>query len=123
MGKIRGIGGIFFKCDDHKATMDWYEHVLGLDVRDETAFILKGSGPGPGYQVLGYFDGDDDYFAPSDENFMLNLSVDDLEGFVSDLRGRGVDIIGGISCFDQGKFAWILDPDGRKIELWEPVGE
>ncbi len=123
MGKITGIGGVFMKCADMEKTMEWYRQLPGFETGDETAVILRPAGGEGSYQVMGYFKEDDDYFSPSREAIMFNLTVDDLDEVLEKLREKGIETVGEVGEWKQGRFAWIMDPDGRKIELWEPSGK
>ncbi|MEE2567248.1 VOC family protein [Hyphobacterium marinum] len=119
MPKITGLGGIFYAVKDPAATRAWYRDVLGLD--GEYGPMLRWSvetGDQP-YSLLGPFSSTD-YFKPSGKDFMINLRVDDLDAFVEVLKGKGIEILGH-DDEGYGKFAWIMDPDGVKIELWQQV--
>ena len=126
MKKVTGIGGIFFKTKDPKKISDWYGDNLGLVINPYGSVFEFRQGASPdkkGYTVWSPFKDDTDYFAPSEEPFMINYRVADLKALIADLREKGVKIVGEIEEFEYGKFAHILDPEGRKIELWEPVDE
>ncbi len=119
MAKVLGIGGIFFKAADPKAVRAWYARVLGLDIQDwgGVAFPL----PDRGYSVWNVNDGSGDYFAPSSQPFMVNLMVDDLDGVLEKVRAEGEEVLGRQDDEGFGKFAWLMDPAGVKVELWEPA--
>lgn len=126
MKKVTGIGGIFFKTKDPKKISDWYGDNLGLVINPYGSVFEFRQGASPdkkGYTVWSPFKDDTDYFAPSEEPYMVNYRVTDLKALIADLREKGVKIVGEIEEFEYGKFAHILDPEGRKIELWEPVDE
>jgi predicted enzyme related to lactoylglutathione lyase len=126
MKKVTGIGGIFFKTKDPKKISDWYGENLGLVINPYGSVFEFRQGAAPekkGYTIWSPFKDDSDYFAPSEEQFMVNYRVADLKALLEDLRNKGVKIVGEIEEFEYGKFAHILDPEGRKIELWEPVDE
>ena len=126
MKKVTGIGGIFFKTKDPKKISDWYGDNLGLVINPYGSVFEFRQGASPdkkGYTVWSPFKDDTDYFAPSEEPYMVNYRVADLKALIADLREKGVKIVGEIEEFEYGKFAHILDPEGRKIELWEPVDE
>ena len=126
MKKVTGIGGIFFKTKDPKKISDWYGENLGLVINPYGSVFEFRQGAAPdkkGYTVWSPFKDDTDYFAPSEEPFMVNYRVADLKELIDDLREKGVKIVGEIEEFEYGKFAHIMDPEGRKIELWEPVDE
>jgi catechol 2,3-dioxygenase-like lactoylglutathione lyase family enzyme len=119
MAKITGLGGIFFKSPDPKRLSDWYRDVLGLDVADWGGAILPYDAPGhPPCAVWNPFKADTKHFEPSTREFMINFGVDDMDGFLAGLQAKGVVLLGRQDD-DYGRFAWIVDPDGTKIELWQ----
>lgn len=120
MARITGIGGIFFKCADPKALANWYRDMLGFAIEDWGGALLKSGPKGPPQAVWAPFDNDTKYFAPSGREFMINFAVDDLGEVVAMLEGKGVNILGREDNDPSGKFAWLLDPAGTKVELWEP---
>jgi len=119
MAKVLGIGGVFFKAAEPKAVQDWYARVLGFDVHDWGGAIFPP--PQKGYSVWSPFEAATDYFAPSTLPFMVNLMVDDLDGVLARAREAGVEPLKRDDNDPSGKFAWLLDPVGVKIELWEPA--
>ncbi len=120
-GHITGFGGIFFKSKDPKALAAWYRDVLGLSVEAWGGAMLPTDAPGhPPVVVWNAFSEKTDYFAPSSREFMVDFAVDDLDAFIAKLTAKGVPILKRDDTDTNGKFAWILDPDGTKIELWEP---
>lgn len=120
MAKITGLGGLFFKVADQEATAAWYQQNLGIGGDWGAMFPFKNDDP-EGFSLLSSFKSDTDYFGPSGKDFMVNLRVDDLDGLVANLEGKGVEILGR-QDEDYGRFAWIIDPDGVKIELWQQLG-
>ena len=122
MGKVTGLGGVFFKCADPERMYAWYETHLGMK-RDGGEFhfqwVDKDTGAA-GMTVWALFKRDTKYFAPSDAPFMLNYRVDDLDGLLERLRAEGVDVDDRREDHDYGRFAWVMDPEGNRIELWEP---
>jgi catechol 2,3-dioxygenase-like lactoylglutathione lyase family enzyme len=121
MAKVTGVGGVFFKCADPKALANWYRENLGLDVEDWGGVQFQPSAGAPPFLVWSPFRLDTDYFAPSAREFMLNFAVDDLDGMIAQLAAKGVAILKRDDDSDpNGRFAWLLDPAGAKIELWEP---
>jgi catechol 2,3-dioxygenase-like lactoylglutathione lyase family enzyme len=123
MAKITGVGGIFFRSKDPKALAAWYRDVLGFEIESYGAALLRYDAPGhPEFVVWTPVSPGSDQFAPSTREFMINLGVDDLDGVVAALEAKGVSILGR-QDEDYGRFAWILDPDGTKIELWQPAPE
>jgi predicted enzyme related to lactoylglutathione lyase len=124
MARITGVGGIFFKCKgDRAALAAWYQTHLGLRLEVFGGAILRwpeDRAEDKGVTVWHVADNDTEWFSPSDASFMVNYRVDDLGELLTHLRASGVEIVGGPESHENGKFAWIMDPDGNKIELWEP---
>ncbi|MCY7271749.1 MAG: VOC family protein [Sphingomonas bacterium] len=120
MAKVTGLGGIFYKVADPAATQKWYQETLGVGGEYGVMFPFKGDDP-EGYALLSPFKAETDYFAPSDAAFMINLRVDDLDAMIADLTAKGIEILGR-QDEDYGKFAWIIDPDGVKVELFQQIG-
>ena len=120
MARVTGLGGIFYKVEDPARTQAWYQEVLGVGGEWGAMFPFKKDDP-DGFSLLSPFKESSEYFAPSELPFMINLRVDDLDGMIADLEAKGVEIIGR-QDEDYGLFAWILDPDGIKIELWQQKG-
>lgn len=121
-GHITGVGGVFVKSKDPKALAAWYRDVLGISVESWGGAMLRYDAPGhPEMVVWNAFSQTGDYMAPSTREFMLNFAVDDLDAFVGKLEARGVNILKRDDSDPSGKFAWIMDPDGTKIELWQPL--
>lgn len=119
MAKVTGLGGIFYVVRDPEATRAWYRDTLGIDgPYGPQLDWAEETGEKP-YSLISHFT-DDEYIKPGKGGFMINLRVDDLDGFVDRLEGIGVEIL-GVSDEGYGKFAWLLDPDGVKIELWQQV--
>jgi catechol 2,3-dioxygenase-like lactoylglutathione lyase family enzyme len=121
MAKITGLGGLFYKVEDTERTAAWYRDVLGVAGEWGIMFPWKKDESGEAYSLLSPFKATSDYFAPSTAGFMMNLRVDDLDAFTAELEAKGIEILGR-QDEDYGKFAWILDCDGLKIELWEQKG-
>jgi catechol 2,3-dioxygenase-like lactoylglutathione lyase family enzyme len=119
MAKVTGLGGVFYKVEDTARTRRWYEETLGIG--GEYGAVLPWRGDSEAYSVVSPFKATTDYFGPSDLPFMINLRVDDLDAFTAELEDKGVKILGR-QDEDYGKFAWILDCDGVKVELWEQIG-
>lgn len=122
--RVTGLGGLFFKSNDPEALKRWYRDRLGIEFdRHGSVFVWKDvEAPHEEHiTVWGPFTRDTTYFVPSTREFMINYRVDDLEGILEQLRKEGVTVVGAVEEYEYGKFGWILDPDGTKIELWEPV--
>ncbi len=120
MAKVTGLGGIFYKVADPAATQAWYQEMLGVGGEWGAVFPFSGD-RAEGYALLSPFKAATDYFAPSEAPFMINLRVDDLDGLIADLAVKGVSILGR-QDEEYGRFAWILDPDGIKVELFQQIG-
>jgi len=126
MKKVTGIGGIFFKCKNPKQIKDWYAKNLGLVVDEYgSPFEFRNTNNPDEINYLQWspFKDDTDYFEPSKKEFMINYRVENLIVLVEELKKSGVTILDKIESFDYGKFVHILDPEGNKIELWEPVDQ
>jgi predicted enzyme related to lactoylglutathione lyase len=125
MERVTGIGGIFFKSKDPKAMAAWYQKHLGIPFGENSYTVFAWTNPhhptAPGSTVFSFFKNDTDYFQPSEKAFMINFRVKNLKELVATLEREGVKIAGDIQEFEYGKFGWIMDPEGNKIELWEPV--
>jgi catechol 2,3-dioxygenase-like lactoylglutathione lyase family enzyme len=120
-GHVTGIGGVFFKAKDPKALAAWYRDVLGMPVQAWGGAALRYDAAGhPPAAAWSAFAASSSYFAPSTNDFMINYAVDDLDALVRRLREKGVAILKQTDDDANGRFAWILDPEGHKIELWEP---
>jgi len=123
-GKVTGIGGVFFKTTDCKATKDWYKNNLGFNTDDYgCTFWWQDKNGEKAATQWSPFDEKTDYFNPSKKDFMFNYRVENLVELLEELKEKGVQVINKIEEFDYGKFGWILDLDGNKIELWEPKDE
>ena len=122
MAKVLGLGGLFFKSKDPAAMREWYDKVLGIESQEwGTVFTPEAAAAHPGAgTVFAPFAADTDYFAPSDKEFMFNLMVDDLDAMLARCGEHGVEPVKTFPEEANGKFAHIMDPEGRKIELWEP---
>ena len=122
--KVTGIGGIFFFSENPNETKDWYGKNLGLEITEYGSSFEFRNAHRPdeiNYLQWSPFKKGSEYFAPSKKEFMINYRVQNIEGLVRNLRKNGVTILDTIETFDYGKFVHIIDPEGNKIELWEPV--
>ena len=120
-GHITGLGGVFFKSKDPKALRHWYRDVLGVSLEPWGGAMLRYDAPGhPPMVVWNAFPQSTDYFAPSTREFMIDFAVDDLDAFLAKLKAKGATPIKRDDSSPTGSFAWIVDPDGTKIELWQP---
>ena len=124
MAKVTGIGGVFFKAKaNHKALASWYQEHLGIVLEDFGGAVLNwqlDTSEDKGLTVWHVADRDSDWFSPSESTFMINYRVDDLEAMVEQLTAAGIDILKGPEYHENGAFAWLLDPEFNKTELWEP---
>ncbi|HMU62480.1 MAG TPA: VOC family protein [Gemmatimonadales bacterium] len=125
MAKVTGIGGVFFKSTgDHAALAAWYKTHLGLQLEDFGGAILRwpdDTASDHGLTVWHVAKKDSQWFSPSQSSFMINYRVDNMAEMLQQLRAGGVEVIQGPESHENGKFAWIMDPDGNKVELWEPM--
>jgi len=121
--RVTGIGGVFFKCSDRVKLQEWYGRHLGIPSLGKDGGVFQWREAGPpndmAHTVWGLFKETTDYFQPSEKPFMLNYRVRDLDSLLARLKGEGVTVIGDTETYDYGKFGWIMDPEGNKIELWE----
>ena len=125
MGRVIGVGGLFMASAKPGETIAWYERVLGMSPNDYGGFdFLHGESarafPQAARTIFSVFDEKSDYFRPSSQPFMLNLIVDDLDAVLARAEAEGGEQLQPRENTDYGDFAWLLDPDGRKVELWEP---
>jgi catechol 2,3-dioxygenase-like lactoylglutathione lyase family enzyme len=121
MAAVTGLGGVFYKVEDPERTARWYKEMLGLGGEWGIMFPWKKDESGEAFSLLSAFKSSTDYFAPSQAGFMINLRVDDRDALLAELEAKGVEILGR-QDEDYGLFAWIMDPDGIKIELWQQLG-
>ena len=124
MARITGIGGVFFKSrNDNAALAAWYQKHLGLALESFGGAILRwpdDHADDKGVTVWHVAERESQWFSPSDSSFMINYRVDNLDEMIAQLKAGGVEVLQGPESHENGKFAWILDPDGNKVELWEP---
>ena len=125
-GKVVGIGGIFFYDDAPNELKQWYADHLGMKVNQYGALFefRKTLNPdSPGYLQWSVMKTDSNYFQPSQQPFMINYRVEHLDDLLAQLKNEGVEQIGETESYEYGKFAWIQDPSGNKIEFWEPIDQ
>ena len=124
MKRVTGIGGIFFKAKDPVSLRAWYRRHLGIDVQDwgGAAFSWTGTDgkPAAGTTIWSIGDAGGDQFAPSSSAFMVNYRVADLPALLDALRAEGCNVVDRTDDSEYGKFGWVIDPEGNKVELWEP---
>jgi predicted enzyme related to lactoylglutathione lyase len=125
MAKVTGIGGVFLKSrGDSAALSAWYQQHLGIPLESWGGAVLRWTDDAVkdgGLTVWNLANHDSQWFSPSESPFMINYRVDDLDALLAQLKAAGVAITGGPESHENGKFAWIMDPDGNKVELWEPM--
>jgi predicted enzyme related to lactoylglutathione lyase len=119
MAKVIGLGGIFFKSRDPKALRDWYAKHFGIAMNDYGASFAEDTSR-PGLTLWAPFGQETNYFAPSTKDFMLNFRVDDLDALLARLRADGVEVDPNVHEDENGRFGWVVDPEGTRIELWQP---
>ena len=124
MERVRGIGGIFFKAKDKTALAEWYRKHLGVPVEPEwggASFGWRDNDPqGDACTIWSPFAEDTTYFAPSTQPFMLNFRVSDLDAMLAQLRAGGCEVDDRVEESEFGRFGWVMDPEGTRIELWQP---
>jgi len=122
--RVTGIGGIFFKARDKDALLAWYRDHLGIDVKDWGGTTFRWQTPGAptpdGATVWSVFPADTKYFLPSAAPFMINYRVKDLASVLTALRAEGCKVDERTETSEYGKFGWVIDPEGNRVELWEP---
>ena len=122
MARVLGIGGVFFKSKDPGALTAWYRDIIGLELEDWGGVVFRPEAmaghPGAA-TVFSAFEAESTYFEPSTRDFMINLAVDDLEGILASCAAHGVEVK-VLPDEPNGRFAHLLDPEGTKIELWQP---
>ena len=119
MKRVVGIGGIFFKAKDPEALRAWYQRHLGIDVQAWGGTAFPWDRPG-GVTVWSIFPDTSEHFAPSPSPFMVNYVVEDLHAVLEALRSEGCDVDPKVDESDFGKFGWVMDPEGNRVELWQP---
>ncbi|HLK28747.1 MAG TPA: VOC family protein [Puia sp.] len=125
MQKVTGIGGVFIKAQDPKSLAAWYEKHLGVEFGSQTYVgfdWINHNNPGKtGSTAFSFFKESSTYFQPSEKTVMINFRVKNLDALLEELKKENVEIVGEPQQYEYGKFGWIMDPEGNKIELWEPV--
>jgi predicted enzyme related to lactoylglutathione lyase len=124
MKRVTGIGGIFFKAQNPTSLKEWYREHLGIDAGEFGATFTWRDSENPekeGQTAWSPFPHDTKYFEPSTASFMINYRVADLDGLLAAMRTAGLSVDDRIESYDYGRFAWITDPEGNRIELWEPT--
>ena len=120
--RVTGLGGVFFKTKDPDGIKEWYKTHLGLNTDQYgCTFWWKDKEGKDCSTQWSPFKEDTKYFEPSEKQFMMNFRVENLVALLEALKAEGVEVIGEIQEFDYGKFGYVMDPEGNKLELWEPV--
>lgn len=124
MKRVTGIGGIFFKSKDPKRLGEWYRSHLGMNLEEWGGVVFRWASPenpgGVGTTIWSPFEENTAYFAPSQASFMVNFRVEDLHALLAVLRSEGCDVDDKVEESEYGKFGWVMDPEGNRIELWQP---
>jgi predicted enzyme related to lactoylglutathione lyase len=121
MARVVGVGGVFFKSEDPDKLYQWYAEHLGINKTDDPGVsFMTGDLPADGFVVWSAFQADTKYFDPAKKQYMFNLIVDDLDGALQQVQAGGAELVGDVEAYDFGRFGWFMDPDGNKVELWEP---
>jgi len=124
MKRVVGIGGVFFKAQNPEQLGNWYREHLGFDLSKWGGAVFKPSGDAKSVDrektAWSLFPCDSTYFAPTTQPFMINYRVDDLHGLLAQLRAEGCDVDAKVDESEFGKFGWVMDPEGNRVELWEP---
>jgi len=121
MARVLGVGGVFFKSEDPEKLGQWYQEWLGVPVDPPYGASFKSADmPAEGCTVWAPFKQETTYFQPSEHPYMFNLVVDDLDGALAQVKEGGAEIVGEVEEFDYGRFGWFVDPEGNKVELWQP---
>lgn len=125
MARVTGIGGVFFKSTgDHRKLAEWYQKHLGIALEEWGGAVLRwpdDKADDKGLTVWHVAEKSSEWFSPSTSSFMINYRVDDMDGLLAQLRRDGVEIVKGPEAHENGQFAWVMDPDGNKVELWQPM--
>jgi predicted enzyme related to lactoylglutathione lyase len=119
MAKATGVGGVFLRAKDPDALYRWYEQHLGIPRSADGAFMFMGE-QAQGVTVFAFFPMETDYFGPGNKAVMINFRVDDLDGVLKRLRAAGVEVDARQEDYSYGRFGWFADPEGNRVELWEP---
>lgn len=117
---VVGLGGIFFKSENPEKLKQWYEDNMGISKGKHGLNFSWGKENGKGYTLWSPFEKDTEYFNPSNQEYMINFRVNNLDQLLQELKDKNVKVLGEPETYEYGKFAWVLDLEGNKIELWEP---
>ncbi len=122
MKRVTGVGGIFFRAKDPKALYEWYRKHLGIESQPGVGAMFNDADhmENPGFTIWAIFPESSEYFKAPERRFMINFRVDDLHALVKALREEGVQVDDKVDDTEYGKFGWVTDPEGNRVELWEP---
>jgi predicted enzyme related to lactoylglutathione lyase len=124
MKRVTGIGGIFIKSKQPDVLREWYRRHLGFELEPWGGLAFRWASPdnpgGTGCTVWSAFEDSSEYFAPSKAPFMVNYRVADLHALLAVLKSEGCDVDPKVEESEYGKFGWVMDPDGNRVELWQP---
>lgn len=120
MAKVIGLGGVFIKFKDADKMRVWYSEVLGMNTNDYGVLFKFNSSTRTGYMQLGTFPASSDYFGEPSQQVMLNFRIDNMDDMIEHLKKHNVKVLDEVETYDYGKFLHISDPEGNRIELWEP---
>ena len=120
MKRVTGIGGVFLKAQDPEKLRAWYKNHLGIDVQDWGGAVLRWADSGGDEGSTTWSVGDGSYFSPSNAGFMVNYRVENLRRLLEVLRQEGCQVLDAIEESEYGAFGWVMDPEGNKVELWQP---
>lgn len=121
MAKVLAVGGVFFRARDAEGLGDWYREWLGIPVSHPYGAAFPADAmPEGGMTVWAPFEQDTEYFGSRDQQFMFNFVVDDLEGALHQVQEGGAQLAGEIEDYEYGRFGWFIDPEGNRVELWQP---
>lgn len=120
MARVTGIGGVFLKARDPAALGAWYREHLGVPVEEGGWAVFRWGGDVSGSTVWALFPDETEYFGSSEAQAMVNFRVEDLDRMLSELRAEGVEVLDRVEEHEYGRFGWIVDPEGNRVELWQP---
>jgi predicted enzyme related to lactoylglutathione lyase len=126
IGKVTGIGGVFFKSENPAELKKWYTNNLHFPIDEYGHPFAWRQLEDPkkiGYTQWSVFEKDTEYLKPAKKDFMINFRVENIEALIEEMKENGLQVVGKMEEYEYGKFAWVMDPEGNKIELWEPVDE
>jgi predicted enzyme related to lactoylglutathione lyase len=123
LARVTGIGGVFLKARDPAVLGGWYGEHLGVPVEEGGFAVFRWGGEHAGATVWALFPSDTDYFGPSRSGAMVNFRVEDLDRVLAELRAEGLEALDRVEEHEFGRFGWIVDPEGNRVELWQPADD